>query len=135
MSAMDDLHRYCTTALDRLGKEHRSGHQNIHAMRYVVTREDGSMAEAVIIVQPESSLQIWCEAKVTDPENATAFCGRLRPGRETYAETNAKGEKAYGRHSSLKTMDYLHRGDAYHFSPKSPVEVDRIIDLIATGVK
>lgn len=135
MSAVDNLHRYCTKAMDRIGREHRSGHQNVHARRYVVIRDDGSMVETVIIVQPASNLQIWCEAKVAAPEDAMAFGGKLRPGSETYVKTNAKGEKLYGRHSSLKTMDYLHRGDAYHFSPKSPVEVDRIINLIVTGAK
>lgn len=133
MSAVDNLHSYCTKAMDATGSEHRSGHQNVHARRYIVTRVDGSMAEVVIVVQPGSSLQIWCEAKVADREKAMAFGGALRPGSETYAKTNAKGEKLYGRHSSLKTMDYLHRGDAYHFSPKSSGEVDRIIDLIVTG--
>ena len=135
MSAMDDFHRYCSTALDRIGREHRAGHQNVHARRYVVPRPDGSIIETVIIVKPGSSLQIWCEAKVADRMSATALGGQPRLGSETYAKTNEKGEKLYGRHHALKTMDYLHRGDAYHFTPKTPHEVDRIFDLIVNGAK
>jgi hypothetical protein len=130
MSALEDLHRHCTVALDGIGKEHRSGHQRVHARRYVVSRSDGSSVETVIIVKPGSRLQIWCEAKVADRIKVGSLGGTYRPGSETYSRRNDKGELLYGRHSSLKTMDHLHRGDAYHFSPSYPREVDAIIELI-----
>lgn len=135
MSATDELHRHCTTALDRLGEEHRSGHQKVHARRYVVARHDRSTVETVIIVKPGSNLQIWCEAKVADPMSAAALGGQQRLGSETYAETNDRGEQLYGRHHALKTMDYLHRGDAYRFTPMTPHEVDQIVNLIVNGAK
>lgn len=135
MSAIEDLHRHCRTALDRLGKEHRSGHQKVHARRYVVTRHDGSTVETVIIVKPGSGLQIWCEAKVANRMSAAALGGAPRPGSETYAKTSAKGDVLYGRHSALKTMDHLHRGDAYHFTPRTPHEVDQVLNLIMNGAK
>ena len=133
MSTMTDLHRHCQTALDRIASEHRSGHQKVHARRYVVPRSDGSRAEAVIIVKPGRSLQIWCEAKVASRLGAASLGGTPRPGSETYSKTNDRGEMLYGRHSALKKMDQLHRGDAYHFKPSTPHEVDRIIDLIVHG--
>ena len=133
MSALEDLHELCRSSLDGLGKEHRSGHQKVHARRYVVPRSDGSTAETVIIVKPGSNLQVWCEAKVADRMIAAALGGTPRPGSETYAKINDKGDKVYGRHAALKTMDHLHRGDAYHFTPKTPHEVDRILDLIVNG--
>lgn len=135
MSAMDDLRHYCTTALDRVGTEHRSGHQKVHARRYVVPRSDGSTVETVIIVKPDSYLQLWCEAKVADPMSAAALGGEPRFGSETYAQTNDKGEKLYGRHHALKTMDYLHRGDAYRFTPTTRHQVDQILNLIVKGTK
>lgn len=133
MSGMADLHRHCQTALERGAATHRSGHQNVHARRYVVPRSGSSSVETVIIVKPDSNLQIWCEAKAMSRTGAEALGGTFRPGSETYAATNDKGEKLYGRHSALKTMDHLHRGDAYHFKPTSPHEVDRILDLIING--
>ncbi|WP_156352115.1 hypothetical protein [Devosia sp. Leaf64] len=96
---------------------------------------DGSTVETAIIVKPGSNLQIWCEAKVTDRMSAAALGGTRRPGSETYARTNAKGEMLYGRHSALKKMDHLHRGDAYRFTLRTPYEVDQIINLIASGAK
>jgi hypothetical protein len=135
MSATDDLHRHCRTALDRLGKEHHSGHQKVHARRYVVPRHEGTSVETVIIVKPGSTLQIWCEAKVADRMSVAALGGTPRSGSETYSNTNAKGGVLYGRHSALKKMDHLHRGDAYHFTPRTPHEVDQILNLIVNGAK
>lgn len=124
------MKQHCVERLDRDAAVHRSGHQNVHARRYVVSRE-GRPFEVAIIVKPDSSLQLWCEADAIEKSDAIKLGGEPRPGSETYTRTNANGVLLYGRHSALKTFDRLHRGDALRFVPKTIADVDRILNTIA----
>ncbi|NOV21234.1 hypothetical protein E5S70_35490 [Ensifer adhaerens] len=125
MTAQADLVR--KQALARLDKEaavHRSNHQNVHARRYVVSNPALGGIEVVLIVKG-SNLQLWCEARAIDGPAARALGGEGRPGSETYSEPGK-----YGRHSALKTMDRLHRGDAWRFVPKTVGELATILDAV-----
>lgn len=125
----DALKNHSIKRLDREAAVHSSGHQNVHARRYVVPHRSGRSVEVAIIVKPDSKLQIWCEAAGLDVFSLGDLPER-RPGSETYARTGPTGNLLYGRHSALKTFDRLHRGDALRFVPASIGEVDRILDTI-----
>lgn len=66
-----------------------------------------------------------------DPSRLSGLRPEKRPGSETYSTVNASGDVVYGRHSSLKSFDRLHRGDALRFVPETIGEVDRILDTLA----
>lgn len=117
------------TRLDREAVVHRSGHQNVHARRYLLPCRSGAAVEVVIIVK--GNLQLWCEALPLDRLKGATLGGTFRSGSETYATTNAKGNLLYGRHAGLKTMDRLHRGDAWHFKPQTVGDLNAILDALA----
>ncbi|RVC79880.1 hypothetical protein EN745_14670 [Mesorhizobium sp. M4A.F.Ca.ET.022.05.2.1] len=125
------LKAHCQSRLDREAAEHPSGHQNVHARRYLLPRKGRSPIEAAIIVKPDSKLQIWCEADGVDLSRVSGLQPEKRLGSETYSTVGASGNVLYGRHSALKTFDRLHRGDALRFVPETIGEVDRILDMLA----
>ena len=115
--------------LDKEGGVHRSNHQNVHARRYVMPNAALGGVEVVIIVKG-NNLQLWCEARAIDGSAARMLGGQQRPGSETYSVPSPKGGMRYGRHSALKTMDRLHRGDAWRFVPKTVGDLDVILDAV-----
>ena len=120
---------HAVVRLDREASVHHSGHQNVHARRYLLPRRSGAAVEVMIIVK--GNLQLWCEALPLDRLKGASLGGTPRPGSETYATTNAKRNMLYGRHAALKTMDRLHRGDAWHFTPKTVGDLNAILDALA----
>lgn len=132
---MTDLHaalkQHCQNRLDREAAAHRTGHQNVHARRYLLPRSGAGPVEVAIIVKPDSKLQIWCEADGVDVSRLSGLRPETRPGGETYSTVGASGNVLYGRHSALKSFDRLHRGDALRFVPETIGEVDRILDTLA----
>ena len=116
--------------LDREAKVHASGHQNVHARRYVLPRTGGDGVEIMIVVKG-SDLQLWCEANALSRDTGFKLGGTFRPSGETYAQQSRNGNIVYGRHSGLKTMDRLHRGDAWRFVPQTVDALDRLIDAIS----
>lgn len=128
-TAAEIIKNHAVARLDREASFHRSGHQNVHARRYVLPRRSGAPAEVVIIVK--GNLQLWCEALPLDRAKGASLGGTFRPGSETYATTNAKGNMLYGRHAALKTMDWLHRGQAWHFTPRTVGDLNAILDALA----
>lgn len=132
MTHEEAIKRHAVDWLDREAAGHPSGHQLVHARRYVLTRADGRQVEIVIIVKGVR-LQLWCEAGALDSGVARAVGGTFRPGSETYSTRNTKGVQLYGRHSSLKTTDRLHRGDAWHIVPRTIGDLDHLLGAIKTG--
>ena len=124
------LRDHAVRRLDTVGREHPRGHQPVHARRYLVPRSGGGEAEVVLIVKPETRLQVWCERDALAGGIARANGLRERPGSETYAKRNGKGDLLYGRHSSLKVLDRLHRGDAWHGTPDTTGAFDRVLEGI-----
>ncbi|MBB4183919.1 hypothetical protein GGE07_000532 [Sinorhizobium terangae] len=118
------IKRQATARLDKEASVHRSNHQNVHARRYVMPNAALGGIEVVIIVKG-SNLQLWCEARAIDGSVARALGGEERPGNETYSEPGK-----YGRHSALKTMDRLHRGDAWRFVPRTVGDLDHILNAV-----
>ncbi|MBZ9795737.1 hypothetical protein [Mesorhizobium sp. ES1-4] len=127
------LKRHCQDRLDRDAAVHRSGHQNVHARRYLLPRIGAGPIEVAIIVKPDSELQIWCEADGVDLSMLSGLRPERRHGSETYSKRNERREVLYGRHSALKTFERLHRGDALRFVPETVGEVDRVLDALANG--
>lgn len=123
------IKNHAVARLDREASVHHSGHQPVHARRYVVPRRLGAAVEVVIIVK--GNLQLWCEALPLDRAKGATLGGTFRPGSETYAKTNDVGQLLYGRHAALKTMDPLHRGDAWHFTPKTVGDLNAMLDALA----
>ncbi len=123
------IKNHAVVRLDREASVHHSGHQPVHARRYVLPRRSGTAVEVVIIVK--DNLQLWCEALPLDRLNGTTLGGTFRPGSETYAKTNDVGQLLYGRHSALKTMDRLHRGNAWFFKPQTVVDLNAVLDALA----
>lgn len=129
MSVQEELIK--AHAVDRLDREaavHRTGHQSVHARRYVLPRAGRPDIEIMIIVKG-THLQLWCEAEVMDRMTGQSLGGKFRPGTET-CQPDRNGKIRYGRHSGLKVMDRLHRGDAWRFVPKTIGELDDILDRI-----
>ncbi|MBV7522630.1 hypothetical protein [Ensifer sp. ENS12] len=125
MTAQAELiKKQATARLDKEAAVHRSNHQNIHARRYVMPNPALGGVEVVIIVK-SSNLQLWCEARAFAGLAARALGGEARLGSETYSEPGK-----YGRHSALKTMDRLHRGDAWRFVPATVGDLDTILDAV-----
>ncbi|RWJ96993.1 hypothetical protein [Mesorhizobium sp.] len=124
------LKKHCQERLDREAAVHRSGHQNVHARRYLLPRTVAGPVEIAIIVKPDSKLQIWAEAAGADLSRLSGLRPEKRPGSETYSKKNERGDVLYGRHSALKAFDRLHRGDALRFVPETIGEVDRILDTL-----
>ncbi|MBB3133872.1 hypothetical protein FHS26_001585 [Rhizobium pisi] len=118
------IKKQATARLDKEAAVHRSSHQNVHARRYIMPNPALGGVEIVIIVKG-SNLQLWCEARAIDGLAARVLGGEGRPGTETYSEP-----RKYGRHSALKTMDRLHRGDAWRFIPKTIGNLDAILDAV-----
>lgn len=131
MAPQSALQKYCQDRLDCDAAIHGSGHQNVHARRYLLPRTGADPMEVAIIVKPDSKLQIWCEADGVDLSRLSGLRPEKRPGSETYSTDNGSGNRRYGRHSALKTFDRLHRGDALRFVPETIGEVDRILDALA----
>ncbi|KUM25980.1 hypothetical protein AU467_23585 [Mesorhizobium loti] len=125
------LKKHCQERLDRDAAVHGSGHQNVHARRYLLPRTGAGPVEVALIVKPGSKLQIWCEADGVDLSRLSGLRPERRPGSETYATVGASGNQRYGRHSALQAFDRLHRGDALRFVPETIGEVDRILDTLA----
>lgn len=128
MTVQEDLVKM--QAVGRLDKEaavHQSNHQNVHARRYVMPNAALGGVEVVIVLKG-SNLQFWCEARAFDGSTARALGGEERPGGETYSEPGK-----YGRHSALKTMDRLHRGDAWRFVPKTVGDLDNILNAVKSA--
>ena len=123
------IKNHAVARLDREASVHPSGHQNVHARRYMLPRRSGAAVEVGIIVK--GNLQLWCEALPLDRLNGASLGGTFRPGSETYATMNDAGRLLYGRHSALKTMDRLHRGDAWHFKPQTVGDLNAILDALA----
>ena len=126
----DAIKKWAVERLDREATTHRSGHQEVHARRYVLPRP-GSVGVEVMIVVKGNNLQLWCEAVALDRLTGLGLGGTFRPGSETYSKRGPNGSVRYGRHSALKTMGRLHRGDAWRFVPQTVGEVDRLIDALA----
>ncbi|MER9370192.1 hypothetical protein NKI66_29905 [Mesorhizobium sp. M0518] len=127
------LKAHCEARLNREAAVHTAGHQNVHARRYLLPRKGRGPIEVAIIIKPDSILQIWSETNGVDLSKVAGIKHRKRPGSETYMTKNARGDILYGRHSALKTLDRLHRGDAVRFVPETIGEVDRILDVLAHG--
>jgi hypothetical protein len=123
------IKNHAVSRLDREASVHRSGHQNVHARRYALPRRSGVAVEVAIIIK--GNLQLWCEALAFDRATGASLGGTFRPGSETYAKTNDVGQLLYGRHSALKTMDRLHRGDVWRFTPKTVSDLNAILDAFA----
>jgi hypothetical protein len=125
----DVVKKHAIERLDREAAVHASGHQNVHARRYLMPKTGRSGVEVLIIVKG-AQLQLWCEAGGMDRAVSRQLGGSFRPGSETYATRNDKGDPQYGRHSALKTMNRLHRGDAWRFVPGTVSELDGILNAI-----
>ncbi|WP_242218943.1 hypothetical protein [Shinella zoogloeoides] len=129
MSTESDLIKdHAVDWLDREAVVHRKGHQNVQARRYVLTRAGEQSIEIMIIVKG-THLQLWCETGAIDRMTGASLGGEFRHGSETY-QPDKNGKIQYGRHSGLKVMDKLHRGDAWRFVPKTIGELDRILDVV-----
>ncbi len=133
MTAQAELIKMQATArLDKEATVHRSNHQNVHARRYVMPNAALGGVEVVIIVKG-ANLQLWCEARAIDRHYALSRGGQFRSGSETYSVPSPYGGMQYGRHSALKTMDRLHRRDAWRFVPKTVRDLDSILDAVKGG--
>lgn len=129
MSTQSDLiKKQAVNRLDREAVVHRKGHQNVHARRYVLSRV-GKPGIEIMIIMKGTHLQLWCEAEAMDLMTGATLVGEFRSGSETY-QPDENGKIQYGRHSGLKVMDRLHRGDAWRFLPRTIGELDRILDAV-----
>lgn len=126
----EQIKAHAVNRLDREAAVHRSGHQNVHARRYLMPRP-GKVAMEIVIIVAGGSLQLWCEAAAFGETEGKVLGGKFRPGSETYAVPGRNGKMRYGRHSSLRTTDRLHRGDAWRFVPATLGTLDLILDGIA----
>ncbi|MER9937115.1 hypothetical protein [Mesorhizobium sp. M0088] len=125
----EQIKKHAVERLDREAAIHVSGHQNVHARRYVMPKTGSAGVEIMVVVKGDA-LQLWCEADALDRTGASGLGGEFRHGSETYAVPSPTGAMRYGRHTALKTMTHLHRGDAWRFVPKTLGELDRILDAI-----
>lgn len=125
----EQIKKHAVKRLDHEAAIHISGHQTVHARRYVMPKA-GSVGVEIMIVIKGNALQLWCQADVLDRVVALRLGGEFRNGSETYAVPSPTGGMRYGRHTGLKTMAHLHRGDAWRFVPKSLGELDRILDAV-----
>ncbi|RUZ81275.1 hypothetical protein EN943_01370 [Mesorhizobium sp. M7A.F.Ca.US.006.01.1.1] len=125
----EQIKKHAVERLDHEAAIHVSGHQSVHARRYVMPKMGTPGVEIVIVVKG-NDLQLWCEADALDRTGALGLGGEFRHGSETYAVPSPTGAMRYGRHTGLKTMAHLHRGDAWRFVPRALSELDRILDAI-----
>jgi len=130
MTIQGDLIKgHAEARLDRQATVHSSGHQNVHARRYVIPRSGDIGIELMIIVKG-NTLQLWCEADALDRPVGLGLGGEFRHGSETYSVPSPGGGMRYGRHTGLKTMNRLHRGDAWRFVPKTVGQLDKIFEAL-----
>lgn len=125
----EQIKKHAVERLDHEAAIHASGHQSVHARRYVMPKTGCAGVEIMVVVKG-NALQLWCEADALDRSVALGLGGEFRHGSETYVVPSPTGAMRYGRHTGLKTMANLHRGDAWRFVPKSLGELDRILGAI-----
>jgi len=118
--------------LDKVGREHASGHQGAYANRYVVSGAGGRPIEVMFEKGERVPANIWCPAGVAKlvpdvpaKDSPKALLWQVK-----------KGEKRYGRHSGLKSMPQLFEADLVKFQPETLEQARKVIDaLLAYSAK
>jgi hypothetical protein len=112
--------------LDKVGREHPSGHQGAYANRYVVSAAGGRPVEVMFEKSERVPANIWCPAGVAKLVSDVPVKESLKVSLWQLK----KGERQYGRHSGLRAMPQLAEADLVKFQPETVAQARKVVDAV-----
>lgn len=105
------LKKLVINRLDNIAKVHPAGHQSAYSNRYVLTSSAGERIEIMFDKGDKSHANLWLLERFLPAAVLGNLSTTPSPGSDVYRKRNTAGELVYGRHSALRSMLQLERGD------------------------
>lgn len=121
-----ELKAACIEALDAAAVEHPAGHGKQFA-RYILRSAAGERIELMFEKGEKSAANLWLANRHLGDLTAAGIEYRIYPAAALYQTEDGEGQKAYGRHSALKSMRGLANADLVRFTIATTKQMEAIL--------
>jgi len=133
--SMPHLKRAIVNRLDATAAEHRLGHQDAYANRYIMRSDHDVPIEVMFEKDPETEPHLWVLAEQVASIPEGAIPADLYSKDDLYKVPAKNGGMQYGRHSALEKMTWLGKADLMRFTLRTVADLDQILSVLMQAQK
>ncbi|WP_347917119.1 hypothetical protein [Paracoccus marcusii] len=128
--SLPNLKRAVILRLDAVAREHRLGHQDAYANRYIMRSGHDAPVELMFEKDLATAPYLCVLASQVSSISAGTIPSQYYPKDDLYKVPAKNGGMQYGRHSALEDMMWLGKADLVRFTLRDIADLEHVLSVL-----